>query len=264
MSFYSSASPCLLPVRSLTSVLKSSKIIGHLLQKHSRNPSVSSCVPNLQAGHWLVEEAVQACETDLRHKSITGYHQHSRHGLGYIKSSKIPPDKSSRDYRTFISKHYKEIDHAYGISKAVQLKVQGQWTRWLNYIQQNFSWKSLLAMPVNLSSFCLSSTYDTLPSPSNLKRWKLTAEASCFPCNKDTCTTSHILGACKVALSQGRFTLRHDNVLRIIITNIISSIKNIKSTVPASKQPIKIKFVKGTRVKNKNSSLSGILHQAGS
>ena len=118
-------------------------------------------------------------------------------------------------------------------------------------------------MPVNLSSFCISSTYDTLPSPSNLKRWKLTNEASCFLCNKDPCTTSHILGACKVALSQGRFTFRHDNVLRIIITNIRSSIKNIKSTVPASKQPIKIKFVKkGTRVKNKNSSPSGILHQA--
>ena len=262
MSFYSSASPCPLPVRSLTSVLKSSQISGHLLLKYSRDPSVSSCVPKLQPGHWQVEEAVQACETDLRHKSIIGDHQHSRHGLGYIKSSKIPPDKSSRDCRTFISNHHKEIDDTYVISKAVQLKVQGQWTRWLNYIQ-NFSWKSLLAMPVNLSSFCVSSTYDTLPSPSNLKRWKHTTEASCFLCNKDTCTTSHILGACKVALSQGRFTFRHDNVLRIFNTNIRSSIKNIKTTVPASKQPIKIKSAKkGTRVKNKNSSPSGILHQA--
>ena len=76
-------------------------------------------------------------------------------------------------------------------------------------------------------------------------------------------SSSHVLVACKVALSQGRFTFRHDNFLRIIITNIRSSIKNIKSKVPASKQPIKKKFVKkGTRVKNKNSSPSGILHQA--
>ena len=66
-----------------------------------------------------------------------------------------------------------------------------------------------------------------------------------------------------VALSQGRFTFRHDNVLRIIISNIRSSIKTIKSSVPSSKQPIKIKFVKkGTKVKTKNSSPSGILHQA--
>ena len=96
-----------------------------------------------------------------------------------------------------------------------------------------------------------------------LRDGNLTTEASCFLCNKDPCTSSHILGACIVALSQGRFTFHHDNVLRIIITNIRSSIKNIKSTVPALKQPIKIQFVKkGNRVKNKNSFPSGILHQA--
>ena len=122
-SFYSSASPCPLPVRSLTSVLKSSKISGHLLLKHSQDASVSSCVPKLEAGNWQVEEAVQACETDLKHKSIIGHHQHSRHGLGYIKTSKVPSDKSSRDYRTFISSHHKEIEDRYAISKAVQLKV---------------------------------------------------------------------------------------------------------------------------------------------
>ena len=107
LPFYSSASPCPLPVRSLTSVLKSSKISGHLLLKHSQDLSVSSCVPKLRAGHWQVEEAVQACETHLRHKSLTGHYQHSRHGLGYIQSSKVPSDKSSRDYRTFISSHHR-------------------------------------------------------------------------------------------------------------------------------------------------------------
>ena len=119
-------------------------------------------------------------------------------------------------------------------------------------------------MPVNLTWFCISSTYDTLPSPSNLKRWKLTTEASCLLSNKDTRTTFHVLGACKVALSLGRFTFRHDNVLRIIISNIRSLNKTIKSSVPPSKQPIKIKFVKKeTKLKNpKNSSPSGILHQA--
>ena len=29
-------------------------------------------MPKLQAGHWQVEEAVQACETDLIHKPIIG------------------------------------------------------------------------------------------------------------------------------------------------------------------------------------------------
>ena len=188
--FYSSASPCPLPVRSLTPVLKSFKIKGHLLLKYSHDLSGSSCVWKLQAGHWQIKKAVHACQADLRHKSIIGHHQHSRHGLEHIKHFKVPSDKP-----LFISSHSKEINDTYAISKAVQLKVQGQWTGWLNYIQQNFSRKSLLPMQVNLSSFCISSTYDSLPSPSNLKRWKLITKASCFLCNKDTCTTSHILGA---------------------------------------------------------------------
>ena len=93
----------------------------------------------------------------------------------------------------FISIHHKEIDDTYATSKAMQLKVQGEWTRWLNHIQKN------------------------------TKRWKITNEAYCFLCNKDACTTSHILGACKVDLSQGRFTFHYDNILKIIISNSRSS-----------------------------------------
>ena len=159
LSFYSSASPCPVPVRSLTSVLKSSKISRGLMLKPSQDASVFSCVPKLQAGNWQVEEGAQACETDLKHKSIVGHHQHSCHGLGNIKTSKVSSDKSSKDSRTFVSSHHKEIEDTYAVSKGLQLKIQ--WTRWLNYIEQNFSWKSLLAMPVNLTSFCISSTYDT-------------------------------------------------------------------------------------------------------
>ena len=32
----------------------------------------------------------------------------------------------------------------------------------------DFSWKSLLALPVNLVSFCLVLTFDILPSPRNI------------------------------------------------------------------------------------------------
>ena len=117
LPFYSSVSPCPLPVRSLTSFCKSSKIIGHLLPRHSQDPSVSSCVRKLQAGNWQVEEVVQACEADLRHKSIIKHHQYSRHGLGYIKSSEVPSDKSSRDYRIFISSHHKETDDRYAFPR---------------------------------------------------------------------------------------------------------------------------------------------------
>ena len=64
-------------------------------------------------------------------------------------------------YLDFLSFIFFEIDDTYAISKAEQIKVQGQLTRWLNYIQQNFSYKLLLIVPVNLSSFFISWTCDT-------------------------------------------------------------------------------------------------------
>ena len=142
-----------------------------------------------------------------------------------------------------MSNHHRTTDDTYAMSKAVQLQVQGQWRRWLNYIQQDFSWSTLMAMPPNLTSFCLASTFDTLPSPTNLKRWRITTEAVCTLCSKDVCTTTHILGACKVSLQQGRYTFRHDTVLRKITESLKSFILNIEQAVPISPKS-SIKFVK--------------------
>ena len=100
----------------------------------------------------------------LRHKSIIEHHEHSCQGLGYIESPKIPSDKSSRVQDIYfqpLQRNWQYIHHFKGSA----LKVQGQWTKWLSYVPQNVSWKSWLSMPVNLSSLCISSTNDTLPSP---------------------------------------------------------------------------------------------------
>ena len=116
-------------------------------------------------------------------------------------------------------------------------------------------------MPANLTSFCLASTFDTLPPPTNLKRWKITTEAMCTLCSKDVCTTAHFLGAYKRFLQQGRYTFRHDTVLHKIIESLKSFILNIKQAVPISPKS-SIKFVKkGTKVSRKRTPPVGILHQ---
>ena len=58
LCFFSSVSPCPLPINSLSSALKASKISGHLLLRSSQYPLVSGCVPKLQAGTWKVEDTV--------------------------------------------------------------------------------------------------------------------------------------------------------------------------------------------------------------
>ena len=140
-----------------------------------------------------------------------------------------------------------EDDDSYR-AKAVQLHLQGYWMMWCNYIKNDLSWKTLISMPSSLLSFCLNATYSTLPSLSNLKRWQITTEASCFLCNKKICTAAHILGACQIARDQGRFTYRHDSVLSVLVAGLQ---KFLSSYVPSENKLPEIKFVKeGHKVSN--------------
>ena len=191
LCFYSSSSPCPLPVKSLTSILKSAKISGHLLLRDSKDPLVTSSPPSLPSGSWDASDTVRCAESSLTFQKVVGKNQLGRAGLGYSKSI-ITPDKRSHGYRKLVSSVAKDIDEECIYVKAVQLHLQGQWTRWSDYVQKNLSWNTLLAMPINL----LSLTFDTLPSPNNLLRWRIAAEP-CFLCDKEICTTAHILGACK-------------------------------------------------------------------
>ena len=108
------------------------------------------------------------------------------------------------------------------------------------------SWKTLLAMPQQLLPFCLGATYNTLPSPSNLHRWRINPEASCLLCRKLVCitTTAHVLRACTVAvaLQQGCFTFRHDSILSVLVVSLESFLSSKKCNNAQSNNSIK--FVK--------------------
>ena len=59
-------------------------------------------------------------------------------------------------------------------------------------------------------SFVLRAASDTLPTPVNLGRWHVQSDVKCILCDSARPTTAHILGGCPVALSQQRYTYRHD------------------------------------------------------
>ena len=257
--FYSSSSPCPLPIKSLTSIFKSCKISGLLLLRDSKDPLVSGNKPNLKSGSWNANGAVRSAESELNFRKLRGPTQFGRAGIGTTSHTPIPNDKHFHEYRKLISKTSKEIDEESQLARALQLQVQCQWTRWDNYVKNDLSWTFVLDTPPNLLSFCLASTYDVLPSPSNLKRWRICAEASCFLCGKEVCTSSHVLGACQISLSQGRFTFRHNSVLNSLVDALNIFIKELP------KLPVKcinkVSFVKAgvckTRTKSKP---TGILH----
>ncbi len=257
MSLYSPLSPCPLPVKPLTAILKSSKISGHLLLRDSNDPIVSSTNPQLKSGKWNVDSTTSIAEAEINFQQIRGPLQMGRSGIGIYQQSPVP-EKGTYDYRKRVSSTSKSIDFEAHSQKAIQLSLQCHWMVWENYIKNDLSWKNLLAMPPNLISFCISSTYNMLPSPSNLKRWHSTNDSSCALCQKSICTIPHILGACNFALKQGRFTFRHDSVLKSLVLTLNSFISQIR---PAKLKKInKIHFLKaGQKPPTDKKKFSGII-----
>ena len=90
----------------------------------------------------------------------------------------------------------------------------------------------------------------------------LASESACFLCHKDVCTIPHILGACKISFQQGRFTFRHDSVLKKHLVLVLKSfLKNLPNNT--TKKCNTIKFVKSETKYSKTKNVSkGILHLA--
>ena len=258
ISLYSLISPCPLPTKSLTSILKSWKISGHLLLQDSKDLLVSSVSPSLKSGHWKATSATQITEAELNLCQIRGPLHLGRSGLGSIKPTSVP-EEGSQAHRKSVAKTHREIEEEHNLESALQLQLQCQWVQWKNYIQNNFFWKIFLAMPPNLLSFCLGATYNVFPSPKNLKRLHLASESRCFLCHKYLCTISYILGACKVSLEQGRFTFRHDSVLQHLVLVLKPFWKNLP--LSTTKKCNNIKFVKSaTKCSKTKISSIGILN----
>ena len=147
-------------------------------------------------------------------------------------------------------------------TKAAQQSLQGQWTRWERIVQRDMSFHRLLRTSPKLLSFTLGVTFGTIASPTNLKRWGLSDDESCPLCDVKKCTLSHVLSACKPSLASGRYSFRHDLVLKSICHSIQSFInKYCKSK--RSVTSTKVSFVKEGAtcgVSSARFQLSGILN----
>lgn len=72
----------------------------------------------------------------------------------------------------------------------------------------------ITALPAGQLSFIIRAGIDCLPTPMTLCRWKYRTDSSCSLCNAPQCTVNHILSCCPTSLLQGRYTWRHDTVLK--------------------------------------------------
>ena len=85
---YSSTSSCPLPLKSLTSIHKWTKVSQHLLLRESVNKQICESFTQLKCGFWEVTEEVVNAESRLEFQNIR-YHLISRVGSGSFKSPSI-------------------------------------------------------------------------------------------------------------------------------------------------------------------------------
>ena len=121
------------------------------------------------------------------------------------------------------------------------LSVQCKLIEAVNLEQESQVWKRIRdGLPAGQLSFILRAASDTLPTPLNLRRWKIQCGAKCPLCGNSRPTVAHILNGCPVAFEQGRYTWRHDCVLSTITsalrryipteTTIHADLPNLRAT----------------------------------
>ncbi|MGH0152676.1 UNVERIFIED_CONTAM: hypothetical protein FKN15_052941 [Acipenser sinensis] len=181
----------------------------------SRDKCVREAAPVLKTGRkWVAKKAVEDAKAALRIGDIIGQVQHGRGGLGLSSAPPTWHKAAPAQRRKLVVNEVQKQEERMRCIKAISQAKQGEWMRWESVEQRKIGWQDLWSMEQSRISFLIRSTYDVLPSPQNLNLW-VGEDPSCPLCSSPA-TLRHILTGCKVALSQGRFTWRHDQVLRCL------------------------------------------------
>ena len=104
------------------------------------------------------------------------------------------------------------------------LVVQGRFLDLLSMESNCMIWKSIMYnLPVKVLKFLVNAVSDTVNTRANLLRWGKSTTSKCRHCDCVE-TLNHVLNCCSVFLSQGRYTWRHNNVLKCFVGMITESI----------------------------------------
>ena len=109
-------------------------------------------------------------------------------------------------------------------AKLRELSVQGRWwLEWTDVMHSDLSWRRLLhGIDDGEHSFTFRAIPNTLATPDNLHHWgQQTTDPVCSLCGRQA-TLGIILNGCKlsVSLHHGRYTWRHNNILRTLQTSL--------------------------------------------
>ena len=152
----------------------------------------------------------QVVEHDLRYAGQTG-----RAGLGSNRSDPYIAKPTVEQIREKITSSLHAQHEEKHLQHAACLVRQGVWTHWENVMPFDLSWENLIYGPgPRVIAFVLNAQINSVRTPDMLRLWGYTDSAACTLCGAVQCTLHHLLVNCKYALEQGRYTWRHDSVLK--------------------------------------------------
>eukprot|EP01116_Phalansterium_solitarium_P012518 TRINITY_DN288_c0_g1_i4.p1 TRINITY_DN288_c0_g1~~TRINITY_DN288_c0_g1_i4.p1 ORF type:complete len:1252 (-),score=337.45 TRINITY_DN288_c0_g1_i4:506-4261(-) len=199
-------------------------------------------------------------ETFLLNSEALNEQVRRRSGLGHRDRQEHKPVLSAAARRRLISEHIADVDDQARVKRLREKQMQGRFVDWNSVMGRDFSWRRLFtgAISDNVLNFAINAQLHTLPSESNKRRWQMIpVDSHCrlklVPENGspalDTCgtpnpTEMHVLCSCPGALTQGRYTWRHNSVLLVIKSALIPHLRAIntgKIRIAQAQPPLRFK-----------------------
>ena len=200
-----------LHLKKLSTFYKASQCLFMHLLSHSQDPAVCTVADVLlkePASRWSGAKEFTRATSAHRCAVPAAQGQSNRRGLRVQRR---------RSERSEVVKWVYRLDEEEQLLHLHTLAKQGRTLEWDRVMEADFKWNHLIhQMTEGEFKFCLNATLDTLPTPHNLRLWGKTDCDKCSLCGHTPGTLSHILSHCPVALRQGRYTWRHNTVLRFI------------------------------------------------
>jgi hypothetical protein len=214
VGLYSKTAMLQLPIASVVEEYKVAKVRYQLMLRDSPDSVIQEAAPELKTGtKWTPNEAIAEAESSLRFKEICGATQHGRAGLGQTHPRWFSKE-SARGAREMVTEEVRNLEEQKRQSISAGFGTQCAWNKWEAAVAKKLPWPAFFTMEPLRLSFALRSTYDLLPTATNLKLWGLTTDDTCAICKTHRATLAHTLSACAGSLQ--RYTWRHNQVLEPI------------------------------------------------
>ena len=214
VGLYSNTAMLKLPIASIVEEFKVAKVRYQLMLRDSPDSVIQEAGPILKTGtKWTPAEAIDDAESSLRFKEICGATQHGRAGLGQTHPRWFSK-QDARGAREMITEEVRSLEEQKRQSRSAGFGTQCAWNKWEAAVARKLPWPSFFTMEPLRLSFALRSTYDLLPTATNLKLWGLTNDDTCTICKTHRATLAHTLSACTGSLQ--KYTWRHNQVLEPI------------------------------------------------